>query len=92
MRIFDQHSIDRSLDYQLIDCGNGILEIYALGLKKYSLPLGEPAIRKLEKQIVAMNDYQAQELVQTCYDNSLRLREQRQNQARTLSLVRRSLL
>ena len=92
MHISNQHSVDRSLDYQLIDCGNGILDIYALGLKKYSLPLGEPVIRKLAKEIEAMNDLQAQELIQIHYGNSLRLREQRQSQAQRLSLVRRSLL
>lgn len=80
MRIFRKQYLDPSLDFQLIDCGDGRLAVYTLGRNTDTLALGEVAIRKIEHEIADMNDSQAQVLIQRYYEEAMRLRAQRGSQ------------
>ena len=62
MRVYQTHELDRTLDFQLVDCGGGLLETYALGLKTGSFVIGEIAIRNIAKKIEYLTDDRAQQL------------------------------
>ncbi len=47
---------DPNLDFQLIDCGGGLLEVYALGQKTGEFQIGEIAMRNIKATIVDLPD------------------------------------
>ena len=74
MRVYQTHELDRTLDFQLVDCGGGLLETYALGLKTGSFVIGEIAIRNIAKKIEYLTDDRAQQLVQSYCQNAAQAR------------------
>ncbi len=65
---------DPNLDFQLIDCGGGLLEVYTLGQKTGESQIGEIAMRNIKATIVDLPDDQGQQLVQSCCDTASRMR------------------
>jgi hypothetical protein len=74
MQIGFKDSIDPTIEYQLINCGGGLLETYSLGTKTGAYPIGEIAMRSIEGKIEFLSDDRAQQLVQSYCDNVIRIR------------------
>ena len=80
MLIYDKTEVDPDRDYQLVDCGGGLLEIYALGKRTGSFTIGEIAIRNIKTRIGYLSEDFALELVKSHCDTvaSVRRRLMRQ--------------
>jgi hypothetical protein len=74
MHIYDKVEIDTDLDYQLVDAGGGLLEVYQLGAKANSFPIGEVAMRNLKSQVDRLSEWRAQQLIQEYCDTAAQLR------------------
>jgi hypothetical protein len=77
MRVYQKHELDRTLDFQLIDCGGGLLETYALGERTGSFIIGEIAIKNIASKIEYLTDDRAQQLVQSYCQNAARVRAEK---------------
>jgi hypothetical protein len=73
MEIEGKDKLDRSRDFQLLNCGEGVLETCALGRKTGSYQLGEVVIRNIQKLLTELNDHGAQLLIQSYCDNAGRM-------------------
>ena len=56
MYVYEPNEVDPSLDYQLVDAHNGLLELYTLGEKTATLGLGELIIRQLKSAIASLTN------------------------------------
>ena len=74
MRIYKKTEIDPDLDYQLVDCGGGLLEIYTLGNRTASIAIGEIAIRNIKSRIEYLSENRALELVKSYCNTAVRVR------------------
>jgi hypothetical protein len=74
MVIYNKTEIDPNLDYQLLDCGAGLLEIYTLGKRTASFSIGEIAIRNIKSRIEYLSEDRALELVKSYCDTAARVR------------------
>lgn len=63
MRIVPIDELNLNADYQLVNGGRGLLEIYALGRKTESHYIGELAMRTLAVALENLDDNRAQQLV-----------------------------
>ena len=81
MQIGIKDTIDPTLEYQLINCGGGLLEIYSLGTKTGAYTIGEIAMRSIEGKIEFLSDDRAQQLVKSYCDNVIRIRTEPMRQA-----------
>jgi hypothetical protein len=74
MRVYQEHELDTTLDFQLVDCGGGLLQVYALGEKTGSFVIGEVAIKNIANKIEYLTDDRAQRLVQKYCQNATQAR------------------
>ncbi len=74
MFLYKKDQIDPDLDYQIVDCGAGLLESYSLGRKTGSYQIGEIAIRNIRNKIAFLAEDQAQRLVQDYCSEAQRIR------------------
>ena len=79
MRIVPIDEQNLNADYQLVNGGRGLLEIYAFGRKTESY-IGELAMRTLAVALENLDDNRAQQLVLSYCNTAARLRARRSDE------------
>jgi hypothetical protein len=79
-RIVPIDELNLNADYQLVNGGRGLLEVYALGRKTESHYIGELAMRTLAVALENLDDNRAQELVLSYCNAAARLRARRSDE------------
>ena len=74
MPIYHRDQVDPSLDHQLVDCGGGLLETFAVVEKTGSFQIGEIALRTIQAKIEYLSDDRVQQLVQSYCDDAALIR------------------
>ena len=80
MRIVPIDELNLNADYQLVNGGRGLLEVYALGCGTESHYIGELAMRTLAVALENLDDNRAQQLVLSYCNTAARLRARRSDE------------
>lgn len=86
MELFAKDDLDPTLDFQLVYCGRGRLQIFVLGSLSGSYKVGEAALGRIVREVNRLSDDQGQQLVRHYCENAARMNGLRAKRSRSADL------